>query len=249
MAFSPITTAADTISKLYGAAAQQRRADTPIKPPMATAPMLPQPTPAPVDPLQQKFNDYMLGKPMTPGRGKRRGQSVVRGGRYSGRTPDELYGVLAKEQNRGSGLSTGSLSQGSGIDWLKANRTSGATLAAQEGNVARRGDRYDTRAGYQPPTTPMKPTPMQPVSPVVAGVGSAVPAMEKPYTQWARDYGKTPQTAALNASPAFMNEAAPKPVAQLTLPPIVPPQQAMAANTKKPRQEPYGESPWRKLYQ
>lgn len=235
MAFSPITTAVDTISKLYGAATQQRRADTPIKPPMATAPMLPQPTPAPVDPLQDRFNAEMLGKLMTPGRGKRRGQSVVRGGKYSGRTPDELYGVLAKEQNRGSGLSTGSLSQGSGIDWLKANRTSGSALAAQEGNVARRGDRYDTRAGYQPPVLPAKPTPMPPV---VTGVGNAVPPMVS-----------SPQAAALNASP-IMPRATPKPVAQLTLPPIVPPQQAMAANAnKKFRKDGYGESPARKLYQ
>ena len=97
---------------------------------------------APSNPAQDALNNEMLGRLMKPGRGRRKGQMVTSGGRYSGRTVDEIYGKLQQNgSGAGGGLRTGSLSQGSGIDWLKANRTSGKALARQEANVGATGDR------------------------------------------------------------------------------------------------------------
>ena len=98
---------------------------------------------APSNPAQDALNNEMLGRLMKPGRGRRKGQMVTSGGRYSGRTVDEIYGKLQQNgSGPGGGLRTGSLSQGSGIDWLKANRTSGKALARQEANVGATGDRF-----------------------------------------------------------------------------------------------------------
>jgi len=121
----------------------------------------------------------MLGRLMRPGRGRRKGQMVTSGGKYSGRTVDEIYGKLQKGgSGAGGGLRTGSLSEGSGIDWLKANRTSGKALARQEANVGATGDRFKaapkkvarpamTQAPSVVDTKPMNMASAVPVSPQV----------------------------------------------------------------------------------
>lgn len=132
---------------------------------------------APSNPAQDALNNEMLGRLMRPGRGRRKGQMVTSGGKYSGRTVDEIYGKLQKSgSGAGGGLRTGSLSEGSGIDWLKANRTSGKALARQEANVGATGDRFKaapkpvarpamTQAPAVVDTKPMNMSGATPVSP------------------------------------------------------------------------------------
>jgi len=134
---------------------------------------------APSNPAQDALNNEMLGRLMRPGRGRRKGQMVTSGGKYSGRTVDEIYGKLQKSgSGAGGGLRTGSLSEGSGIDWLKANRTSGKALARQEANVGATGDRFKaapkkvarpamTQAPSVVDTKPMNMASAVPVSPQV----------------------------------------------------------------------------------
>ena len=93
-----------------------------------------------------QYQQSRIGQRYKMGRGANRGQIVNRGGEFAGRTPDETLGAIYNKSNPtpgsgpGGGLRTGSIqsgaSQASGIDWLKANRTTGPELAAQERAVA-----------------------------------------------------------------------------------------------------------------
>jgi len=134
---------------------------------------------APSNPAQDALNNEMLGRLMRPGRGRRKGQMVTSGGKYSGRTVDEIYGKLQKGgSGAGGGLRTGSLSEGSGIDWLKANRTSGKALARQEANVGATGDRFKAA-----PKKVVRPAMTQAPSVVdmkPMNMASAVPATPQP---------------------------------------------------------------------
>lgn len=107
----------------------------------------------PVDPNPAQtaaFTEYQNSRNRNPsykrGQGSNRGQIVHRGGDYAGLTPDQAMSKVYTRDNPtpgsgpGGGLRTGSV-QGAGtggIDWLKANRTTGPELAAQERSVAPR---------------------------------------------------------------------------------------------------------------
>ena len=193
----------------------------------AARPITPATVAPQTDPRQDAYNKEMLGKPMRAGRGRRKGQMVVSGGRYSGRTPDEIYAMMQKNgSGPGGGLRTGSLSQGSGIDWLKANRTTGADLAQQERNVGQTGDRFKSRpapvmgnAGAVASTTGQqmapKPQPMQ------------LPVVSNPVAKFLNSGAMTPPTIApvpsIAAKPAVMP---PSPAAVAQAAPVKPPMAA-----------------------
>lgn len=93
--------------------------------------------------------------------------------------------VVAKTgSGPGGGLRTGSLSTSSGIDWLKANRTSGPELAQQEANVGKTGDRFKSpveKPVMQPKTVAINagtPGGYDPEAPEVDSppIGSSMPA-------------------------------------------------------------------------
>ena len=112
------------------------------------------------------FTEYQNSRNRNPsykrGQGSNRGQIVHRGGDYAGLTPDQAMSKIYTRDNPtpgsgpGGGLRTGSV-QGAGtggIDWLKANRTTGPELAAQERAVA---PRMNPMAGQPQPA--FKPAP------------------------------------------------------------------------------------------
>ena len=112
------------------------------------------------------FTEYQNLRNRNPsykrGQGTNRGQLVHRGGDFAGLTPDQAMSKIYTRDNPtpgsgpGGGLRTGPI-QGAGtggIDWLKANRTTGPELAAQERAVA---PRMTPMAGQPPPA--FKPAP------------------------------------------------------------------------------------------
>lgn len=140
-------------------------------------------TPPPLDPTMEAFQKSRIGQGSKPGRGSRRGQWVNRGGQYAGLTPDEQYGRMnaamnpTKGSGPGGGLRTGSLSPGSGIDWLHANRTSGPALKQMERNVAQTGDRF---TGSAAPASIPAPAPQSVASDVASGIASMPAAKPAP---------------------------------------------------------------------